>query len=359
MTAPFAAALAALELEAGPDSARRVLRTEVRDEGTLVLTLETPAGPRWFEFEDGTLRELRASAEKRVPAARGLSALCDRGEADLLSWRPGRRMVVRLPARDGAHIVKAYRRGRALESARMHAALRAASSAATDGTHGIAFRLPRVLHADAAQESVAFELLRGAELRFDDLGCFQRVGAALRRFQQGTPDVPLAIHGRAEELAQLDRHAWRFALAAGSLPPGWREARALLDEIATDAGSARVVSHRDLHDGQMLFDGRAIALLDLDLVCRAEPELDLANLAVHLRLDGWLGLRGADDRRARAAVAELRAGFGDVDEGSERFHAAASALRLALVHGLRPRARLAIERLVDLARATAAEMRRA
>ena len=109
----------------------------------------------------------------------------------------------------------------------------------------------------------------------------------------------------------------------------------------------------------------ALALAGLALVAIAQPAatmtlpVGLPDLPVHLRLDGWLGLRGADDRRARAAVAELRAGFGDVDEVSERFHAAASALRLALVHGLRPRARLAIEPLVDLARTTAAEMRRA
>ncbi|MCY2958859.1 MAG: hypothetical protein NTY35_01745 [Planctomycetota bacterium] len=359
MTAPFDLALAVLEREVGGDAAARILRTEVRDDGGLVLTLETPAGFRWFECEGEQLRELRPGDEKRVPAARELSALCDRGEADLLSWRPGRRMVARLNARYGAHVVKAYRRGRAVKSARLHAALHAALSATPKGGVQSGFRLPRVLHADESEECVAFELLRGHELRFDDLGVFQRVGQALRRMQGSAPDTRLEVHGRAEELAQLDRHARRFVLAAGSLPPGWHEARALLDEVALEPAASHVVAHRDLHDGQLLVEGRTVALLDLDLACRAEPELDFANLAVHTRLAGWLGLRGADDRSALSAVRALREGFGVLEERSERFYSTASALRLALVHGLRPRARLAIEPLVDVARESAAEMRRA
>ncbi len=359
MTAPFHPALAAIEREAGSEAPLQLLRTEVRDDGGLVLTLGTPEGFRWFAFEQGELRELFPRDEKRVPAARELSALCDRGEGDLLSWRPGRRMVVRLPARDGAHVVKAYRRGRAKTSAEVHAALHSAMQGPISGASTRAFRLPRVLHAHEDGERVAFELLRGDELRFDDLGRFYRIGHALSAMQRSAPAIRLEIHGRAEELAQLDRHARRFALAVGSLPPGWREARALLEESAVESTAAKVVAHRDLHDGQILVDGISIALLDLDLACLAEPELDLANLAVHVRLDGWLGLRGAEERRARSAVNALREGYGDTDARAERFYTSASALRLALVHGLRPRAHSAIEPLVELGHATASEISRA
>ncbi len=355
MTAPFPHALAAIEREAGSEAALQLLRTEVQDDGGLVLTLATSEGFRWFSFAEQELCELHPSDETRVPAARDLSALCDRGEADLLSWRPGRRMVVRLSARDGAHVVKAYRRGRAKTSAQVHAALQIAVEAASP--HG--FRLPRVLHADEAGERVAFELLRGDELRFDDLGRFYRIGHALSAMQRSSPEIRLEVHGRAEELVQLDRHARRFVLAVGSLPPGWSEARALLTGFAVESSPERVVAHRDLHDGQLLVDGISIALLDLDLACLAEPELDLANLAVHLRLDGWLGLRGAEERRALAAVNALREGFGDADDRAELFYTSASALRLALVHGLRPRAHRAIEPLVDLGHTNAAEICRA
>ncbi len=355
MTAPFHQALTAMTREVGSDAALQLLRTEVKDDGGLVLTLATSEGFRWFAFARQELCELHPRDEMRVPAAGDLSALCDRGEADLLSWRPGRRMVVRLSARDGAHVVKAYRHGRAKTSAQVHAAFQTAIQAASP--HG--FRLPRVLHADEKGERVAFELLHGDELRFDDLGRFDRIGRALSAMQRSSPEVRLEVHGRAEEVAQLDRHARRFELAVGSLPPGWSEARALLSESAVESPAERVVAHRDLHDGQLLVDGLSIALLDLDSACLAERELDLANLAVHLRLDGWLGLRGAEDQRACAAVDALRAGFGDADDRAERFYTSASALRLALVHGLRPRAHRAIEPLVDLGHTNAAEISRA
>lgn len=58
------------------------------------------------------------------------------------------------------------------------------------------------------------------------------------------------------------------------------------DELSAEAGSRRVVSHRDLHDKQILFDPAEsqLGLLDFDTAALAEPELDLANLLVHIEL---------------------------------------------------------------------------
>ena len=70
-------------------------------------------------------------------------------------------------------------------------------------------------------------------------------------------------------------------LNVGSWFQSLKQAR---DEIARAAvpGQRSVLAHRDLHDGQFLVDGGTIALLDFDLLARAEPELDVANLLEHV-----------------------------------------------------------------------------
>lgn len=160
----------------------------------------------------------------------------------------------------------------------------------------------------------------------------------------GLADLPR--HDPADEAAVLDR--WFVqARAAGTLTGlGFANLTEHLLAATTRTGKAlvtgsgvNVLAHRDLHDGQLLWDGRNLALLDLDTVCLAEPALDLGNLAAHvdlMKLTCRLGpaahaeVRGLlADAASSLAVAPARLGV---------YHRAA-CLRIALVHSFRPQSR--------------------
>lgn len=149
------------------------------------------------------------------------------------------------------------------------------------------------------------------------------------------PASELPTHDAAAETAVVESwvdKASRFHPAcAPLLRPAARQVAAMLAEPAMAAG----VAHRDLHDGQILV-GDGIGLLDFDTAARAEPALDLANLAVHLDLRVAQGVIDADVRqRCRAVIDDLAAGIG-VPEQRMRAYAAAARVRLACVYSFRP-----------------------
>ncbi|WP_147899848.1 phosphotransferase family protein [Serinicoccus profundi] len=119
---------------------------------------------------------------------------------------------------------------------------------------------------------------------------------------------------------------------------GWSERlEATAAELDRSPAVDLVVAHRDLHDGQLLWDGQRIGVIDLDTVCRAEPALDLANLAVHAALrqaQGVWTIAAADV--VREAVAEA-ARAGKVPQARLGLARRATVARLVAVYSLRPR----------------------
>ncbi len=117
--------------------------------------------------------------------------------------------------------------------------------------------------------------------------------------------------------------------------------------LATDVG---VVSHRDLHDGQLLISDEIATILDVDTLALAEPELDLGNLLAHL---DWNGLiRG--EPRWRELADPFVAGYCEVvarsiDWDRLDWYRAAAALRLACVHSCRFGTRKHTEKLTGWA----------
>ncbi|WP_353950973.1 hypothetical protein V6K52_15205 [Knoellia sp. S7-12] len=97
-----------------------------------------------------------------------------------------------------------------------------------------------------------------------------------------------------------------------------------------------VVSHRDLHDKQVLAHAGSLGLLDFDTVALAEPALDLANLFVHagLRADQalWSPCHRDIAQRAVLTVAEQTG----VDLGRFETYAEATRVRLACLYAFRP-----------------------
>lgn len=337
----------------GPVHAAHVRRVEMRDDGSLLWTHESAGATRYFATEGATLEELDPRLETALPGvARWLGG--DALEATrVLAWRPGRRMVLAARCAGVDVIVKCLRRGRSNALAAAHASIAAALPAEF-------VRVPRILAHDEALSTISFERIAGSELALSSTADTERAGSALRSLWNARIDAPLKVHDRAHELANLDRAALRFERALGALPRGFASARTRLERLEAPASPSYVLAHRDLHDGQFLFDAGGAVLLDLDLCARCEPELDAANFAVHLRLCGLQRVRGADERGARSAEEAFLASAG-ISEGTHAygFYAAATSLRLALVFGIRPRWAELAPRLVEEAHGSLAEVSRA
>lgn len=166
-----------------------------------------------------------------------------------------------------------------------------------------------------------------------------------------TTDVPgLTVHGPEQEVVTLRR--WVDQVVALRVLDGLgerlrEESEAAVEALREDPGPRSRVSHRDLHDKQIFFGGPRPGLLDFDTVALAEPALDLANLAVHVRLRSAQGLWSPWHRdRALSAVAEVVTRL-DVPDHRLAAYSEATRLRLVCVYAMRPRwHRLAVSLLL-------------
>lgn len=144
--------------------------------------------------------------------------------------------------------------------------------------------------------------------------------------------------GKAVDFGVLDGLEGRLVSRAHRAGAG------LGDSPPTPAG----VSHRDLHDKQVLVDGERVGLLDFDTAAVAEPALDLANLTVHAQLRATQGLWSPWHRDT--AVAHVRRVADTLQVPPARFaaYAESTRVRLACLYAFRPRwHRLAVSLLVD------------
>ena len=100
----------------------------------------------------------------------------------------------------------------------------------------------------------------------------------------------------------------------------------------------RVIAHRDLHDGQLLWDGTDLSLLDLDTAAMAEAALDLGNLWAHADLMAVRGRIGPEAHaRVRGLLDDLARTLPVTEQRLETYYRS-SALRLVFVHAFRPAA---------------------
>lgn len=237
----------------------------------------------------------------------------------LLAHRPGKRAVVRMP--DGRYR-KLVRPGRAEGLALRHRRLAELLGATAD--------VPAVLA--IADGWVDLAALPGRPILGAERAAWEAAGRILAALRREDPaDLPL--HDAGAEAATTVR--WLTAAAdAGRLPRF--DPHPLLAPLLAGPGPTRA-AHRDLHDGQLLWDGARLGVLDADTLARAEPALDLANLLVHLELRVLQGLLPMGARR-EAEDAVLAAAAPDPDlRARMEAYAQATRLRLAAVHAFRPR----------------------
>ena len=309
-------------------------RVEIDAEGTFTLSLHTPHEARWFTVDGHGCHEVLPEQDDSLPLAADLPRLRDSAKVRLLSWRPRRRIVLRLDQGESGLVLKGYRARRSQPAALRH--VMAAGLMA-----GTRLRVPRFVAHQADREALVLESVAGSPLEPGSLGQerFFLIGAALRVLQGQPVPQPLTVHDADAELAVLDRLGGRFFRAGAELPVGWSDARARLQDHRPP-GAAPAVAHRDLHDGQILVTEQALVLLDFDLLCAADTLLDAANLLAHIKLRE---LQGQRDTTPQAVMQCGRALLEGLDRDTEpdfalrlRFYQATSFLRLALVHRLRP-----------------------
>ena len=256
-----------------------------------------------------------------------LPALSTHLTGALVVHRAGRRAVVM----EDSRVRKIVRPHRAVSLVRAHTS--AASALRVTG-----LRTPRILGNE--DDVVDLELLPGRSL--DELGDaglpgWQRLRDSWSRLGDGEADLPL--HGPRQEAEVLRR--W----LASAQRYGVIDQQDLLHEQVvdtclslTEASGVHVITHRDLHDGQLLWDGTDLSLLDLDTAAMAEAALDLGNLWAHADLMAVRGRIGPEAHaRVRGLLDDLARTLPVTEQRLETYYRS-SALRLVFVHAFRPAA---------------------
>ena len=302
--------------------------------------------------EDGRITLLPHAADERLPGLRP--------GGELLVHRAGRRAVVRETADDAPGGLVYVKHLRPKKVARVAEASETAGRLA----RAAGFTAPEVLTTD--QHSLTLSSAPGAPVgdlaARADLTAWQEMWEAwleswprLVRSTGGAADVHDA-DAEAEVVATWTRHLTDYDPLGWCDSPAGRSMRrqyfAAADDVAfalRKRNGGLGISHRDLHDGQMLFDREsgALSLLDFDTLAYAEPELDLGNLIAHMRLRHHQGLMGEQARDIALAAVDRAAGFLDADEARLEVYTRASALRLVGVYAFRPRWRAVAQSWCD------------
>ncbi len=321
-----------------------------------VWPLGASGGFVWRHASDPALALRRALAPSapRVLRASGQPG-CTTGLVEVLSYKPLQRSVLRFArATKPALITKLYGGRRDELAALAHADLRSLPSP-PDASFRVLHPVSRVhewralLWPEAAGTTLHAQLATPEASRLtaiagSALACLHAADAAWTR-----------SHRRDDELAGIGRWTW----LAGRVWPEWQEAlhRTLegLRQWSASLGEGPLLpSHRDFHDKQLLVDLTGAAILDLDLACRAEPELDIGNLLAHLRLRVLQGRLHAQSPVAYNFLDAYVRTNDAVELERIAFYQSCASLRLACVYALRPRWAALVPRLVAEARNGAA-----
>lgn len=257
----------------------------------------------------------------------------------LVVHRAGRRAVVLAEDR----VTKLTRPGRARPSP--------TSLEAFEAFAGMGLRVPRILRAD--EDRIDLELVPGRSLgELGDAGIagWQRLAQAWGRLRP--PSTALPLHSPAHEarvLYQWYERATSYGILEEAtqdphaVPALGRAVEAACAELEAgglgSGGPVPTLCHRDLHDGQLLWDGQDLSLIDLDTPALAEAALDLGNLMAHaelMALQGRLSPQGHD--RVQGLLEDMAAASPTTGARLRAYHHGAR-LRLIFVHAFRPGAR--------------------
>ena len=331
---PEALQLALAKLQEHQLEITQVSRVAIERAGDIHIEVEAAGGHRWFCFIGDVLQELHPQCDLKIPLLIEQTQGNYSPAPSVITYRPGRRIVLSQSDSGQGHIIKGYKKRRGTQAATCH-------EIAVSACRQAGFDVPQLLQYVEESDYLVMARQPGKEpgINSGSAEVWARIGGHLRRFQQCSIEAELQNFTCMDELAVLDERARRFMLGLSALPACWQSGRELLQEAATklpDAESS--LAHRDLHDGQFLVAGDSICLLDFDLLCRADPALDVGNLLAHLDLRQ---LQRPDATGASNCSLAFLSGLGRCDEpGFEQrllFYQATTFYRLALLYALRPR----------------------
>lgn len=299
----------------------------VGTQGDLTFWL-SPADPRLTDLAErlapSRLAPWLAAAGVRLPGA-WTPAL----RVDVLAHRFGRRAMARVDTCGSPRVVGLK------FSARPDAAGRLAVEALSAAS---AVRTPRLLFADGPRRLFAW--MRGTSLHAsgdrvtpDALEAVGRTVAALAI----PPPAALPVHDVTAELENARRLARRAAVVDADLAGRIEAALDARIPSAAEFNGPFVLTHRDLHDKQVILARGRPGILDWDLAASAPRGLDAGNFLAHLTL------RVLQGRLAPARAAAWRDAFLQGWTAARPFPATAlrfweglALVRLAAVYALRP-----------------------
>ena len=325
----------------------QVRRVAVERQGAIHIEVHEAGRQRFFVFEANELCELQPQNDPKIPLVSELHPDGFAADHVIISYRPGRRIVLGPASGSDGNIIKAYKKSRAAQAAERYAV---ALSACEQG----GFDVPELLQYEPGMDCLimAKRLGQAPAITTDAAAVWMGIGTCLRRFQQSRVTDGLQEFSYRDELDVLDERARRLLLCLPTLPVRWQPGRERLEEAAADLLlAAKGLAHRDLHDGQFIVAGRTISLLDFDLICIADVALDAGNLLAHMKL------RALQQRQQNggSAVSVCSKAFLDGLDGQDEpgfehqllFYQATTFYRLALLYALRPRWAHLTDTLID------------
>jgi len=316
---------------------QQVRRVAVERLGDIYIEVHETGRQRFFIFEANELRELQPENDRKIPLLVNWSESDFAADHTIISYRPGRRVVLGAANRGSKPIIKAYKKNRSTQAAKRYAMALAACERG-------GFEVPELLQYRADYDCLIMARQPGESppVSLDATGTWELIGSGLRHFQQAPVADEIQVFTLRDELDVLDERARRLLLCVPTLPLHWQAGREQLEDAVKFLPPAvNGLTHRDLHDGQFMVAGKSISLLDFDLVCCADMALDAANLLAHFKLR-LLQDRSANGDAALSVCSEaFLSGLGRQDEpGFEHrllFYQATTFYRLALLYSLRPR----------------------
>lgn len=311
----------------------RVGRAHLRSEAVIEFCIEPGT---WYRWEAGSLSRRHALDDQELPLASWAAKQSQR-KISILAYRPGRRLVLADSNRDC--LLKGYR------VSRFAGCVRQQQLGATQAK-AAGLCAPALLEADTGYSAYAMSRCPGQPLSFDavSVSTMTSLGAGIAAFAGRSASLPpatrsaLASHTQQNEDDLLLELGQRTEAMLGGLPSGWWETRHQLQK-RTPTLSTGALCHRDLHDGQLLVNAGALALLDFDLLCVAAPEVDAGNLIAHIYLRAFQQGQWEPSQANRLA-SQFLAGYrkiGSLNSDALVACCASALLRLALVYAVRPR----------------------
>jgi hypothetical protein len=209
---------------------------------------------------------------------------------------------------------------------------------------GQGIKTPRLIYYSPELNAIFFEHIPGRSLhRIRNASQFLASVRQLPGFLAWLQSRPVALeneHAVSDELEVIKDWHKDLCLFLPSLKTVAREAYSRIVKLSKSVRSQTLVpAHRDLHDKQVLKNGKYLYIIDWDLSCLADPALDPGNLLAHLELRSYQHPEFGNTLRKAKQI--LRQKFNSHQSRNHRknleFYELCSLFRLACVYAFRPK----------------------